>query len=239
MQEPVEERLKQLLVLGREHYERREFDRAEHLLSQLIAREDGFADVHNMMGVILHERGDFEQASNHFARALELNPLYTEARLNLVVCYNDLGRYNDAREVYDLLHAPSATDGRGQRDDFALGKIANMHADIAQAYADAGCVQEAIAEMERACTLRPRFADLRVKLASMYRDAAMNDRAVVALEAACQSNPAYAPARVALGVAVLSAGDAELARAHFERALSIDPDAKNAQMYLRLLRSRV
>lgn len=235
----VEERTKQLLVLGREHYERREFDRAEQMLSEILRFEDGYADVHNMMGIILHGRGDFEQASIHFARALELNPVYTEARLNLVVCYNDLGRYTEARAVYDLLHAPNATDGRGLRDDYAIGKIANMHAAVAQAYADAGCPDEALAEMGRACALRPGFADLRVKLAAMYRDVGQGDRALAELETACLSNPTYAPARIALGVAILAAGRADEARTHFERALAIDPQSRNAAMYLRLLATRV
>lgn len=233
----VEERIKHLLVLGRGHYERKEYDKAEPLLTQVLAAHDRYADVHNMMGVILHERGELDLAADHFARAIALNPGYTEARLNLVVCFNDLGRSNEARAVYDELGHSKNDGGRGSRDDFALGKIANMHADIAQAYVEAGCPKEAIEELKRACALRPKFADLRVKLASYYADAGMPQQGREELEKACEANPAYVPARIALGVAYLSLGQPEQARHHFELALAIDPTARTARMYLRYLDS--
>src|SRR6185295_11354158 len=136
----MDERVKQLLVLGREHYERREYDRAEHVLRQVLEKTDRYADVYNMLAVILHEKGDFVAAERHFERAVELNPNYTEALLNLAVTYNDLGKYEAAREVYARI---KRGDGKGGLDPFARGKIANMHADLAQAYSDAGCNPEA------------------------------------------------------------------------------------------------
>src|SRR5262245_3768988 len=99
----MDERLKQLLVLGREHYERREYDRAEHVLRQVVEKTDRFADVYNMLAVILHERGDFAGAEKYFEHAVELNPNYTEALLNLAVTYNDLGKYEAARQVYSRI----------------------------------------------------------------------------------------------------------------------------------------
>jgi hypothetical protein len=43
----MDARLKSLLVLGKEHYERREFDRAEQAFHEVLAAGDHFADVHN------------------------------------------------------------------------------------------------------------------------------------------------------------------------------------------------
>src|SRR5271166_836988 len=96
----MDERLKQLLVLGREHYERREYDHADRVLRQVLEITDRYADVFNMLAVIAHDRGDFIAAEAFFERALELNPHYTEALLNLAVTYNDLGKYEAARRVY-------------------------------------------------------------------------------------------------------------------------------------------
>ena len=42
---PMDDHVKQLLLLGREHYEKREFDKAEYLLKQVVAETDRFADV--------------------------------------------------------------------------------------------------------------------------------------------------------------------------------------------------
>ena len=81
----MNERVKQLLVLGREHYGKREFEKAEQLLRMVLEEEDRYADVHDMLGVIAHSRGNFLVAERHFERALEINPSYTEAALRLQV----------------------------------------------------------------------------------------------------------------------------------------------------------
>src|SRR3954464_15602598 len=114
----MDERLKQLLVLGREHFDRREYERAEHVLRQVLDHTDRYADVYNMLAVILHERGDFVAAQRFFERAVELNPNYTEALLNLSVTYNDLGKYEAARQVYGRIKR--AADGM-VLDPFAKG----------------------------------------------------------------------------------------------------------------------
>ncbi|WP_437481536.1 tetratricopeptide repeat protein [Sorangium sp. So ce1014] len=232
----MDDRLKQLLVLGREHYERREYDLAEHALRQILEKTDRFADVFNMLGVILHERGDFLAAEAHFERAVQLNEHYTEALLNLAVTYNDLGKYEAARQVYSRIRRGEG-DG-GVLDPFARGKIANMHADLAQAYADAGCAQEAIAELKRAVALCPTFVDLQLRLGTMYRDAGNLPLAREHYAAACDANPKYAPARVLLGVALHSLGASEHAIAEWHQALAIEPDNKTARMYLRMVEAQ-
>ncbi len=228
----MDEHLKQLLLLGREHYQKREFDKAEYLLRQVVAATDRYADVFDMLGVIAHSRGDFAQAEQHFEKAVALNPNYTEAQLNLMVTYNDLGKYDSAREIYSRIRSRGAEGGSG--DPFAKGKIANMHADVSQAYQDCGMVSEAIAELEKAVNLCPQFADLRTRLASLYRDTSQMQRAREQLELAKAANPNYAQARVLLGVVLLSAGEVTPAREEFETVLKADPDNKSAQMYLKI-----
>jgi len=185
-----------------------------------------------MLAVILHERGDFVAAERYFERAVELNPNYTEALLNLAVTYNDLGKYEAARQVYAQIKRGS--DGT-LLDPFARGKIANMHADIAQAYADAGCRQEAIEELKRAVGLCPGFADLQTRLGTLYRDVGNLALAREHYTAARDANPKYVAARVLLGVALLSLGSSDQAVAEWREALTIDPDNKNAKMYLRMV----
>src|SRR5687767_1416498 len=108
----MDDHLKQLLLLGREHYQNREYDKAEYLLRQVIDKTDQYADVHHMLGVITHSRGDFGEAERHFERAVELNPNYTEAQLNLMVTYNDLGKYEEARELYAKMRHRGEGTGR-------------------------------------------------------------------------------------------------------------------------------
>ncbi len=229
----MDDHVKQLLLLGREHYQKRELDKAEYLLRQVVAATDRFADVFDMLGVIAHSKGDFAQAERYFEKAVSLNPNYTEAQLNLMVTYNDLGKYEAARQIYgQIRHRGSG--GPAKADPFAKGKIANMHAEISQAYLDAGMVPEAVFELERAVALCPGFADLRTKLATLYRDTNQPERAREQLEAARDSNPNYGQARLLLGVMHLSAGEFAPAIAEFDAVLLRDGENKSALMYRKL-----
>jgi tetratricopeptide (TPR) repeat protein len=229
----MDDHLKQLLLLGREHYQKREYDKAEYLLLQVVAQTDTYADVHHMLGVITHSRGDFQQAEHHFEKAVELNPNYTEAQLNLMVTYNDLGKYDNARALYASMRSRTQGADR-QLDPFAKGKIANMHADLSNAYHDVGMVPEAILEMEKAVALCPTFVDLRTRLGVLYKDTGDLARAREHFETAKNINPKYLQARVQLGVLLLSAGDAAVAAEEFRAVLAEDPENKSAQTYLRI-----
>src|SRR5262249_6220327 len=148
---------------------------------------------------ICHDRGDFAAAEQFFERAVEINPNYTEALLNLAVTYNDLGKYEAARQVYARVRG-AGKPGDGGLDPFVRGKIANMHADLAQAYSDAGCRGDAIDQLRRAVDLCPTYADLQTRLGTLYRDDNNLILARRCYEAARASNGRFVPARVLLGV---------------------------------------
>ncbi|MGC4064271.1 MAG: tetratricopeptide repeat protein [Polyangiaceae bacterium] len=222
---------RQLLLLGREHFERGEYEKAGYLLRQVAHRFDRFADVHHMLGVIAHNAGDFARAQTHFERAIALNPNYTEAQLSLMVTYNELGQYEAARRLYAQVQARAPS---GSVDPFVKGKLANLHAEIAQAYVDAGMLAQAIRELDKAVQLAPHFADLHVKLGLLYRDIGEIGLARDQLVMARDINPNYVHARLSLGTLLLGIGQHEAARQEFDCILKTDPGHKLARMYLRL-----
>src|SRR5262245_51287504 len=233
----MDDHIKQLLLLGREHYGKREYDKAEPLLRQVAKHTDRLADVFDMLGVIAHSNGAFVLARDWFERALVLNPNYTEAQLNLMVTLNDLGEYVEARKLYGQIK------NRGQQreaaDTFVKGRIANMHAEISQAYSDVGMQVEAIQELEKAVALCPNFPDLRTRLGVQYRDAGDRERAIEQFERAKTDNPEYLQARLMLGVLHLSSGEHDIAEREFSAVLERDPENTGARMYLRIARAQL
>jgi tetratricopeptide (TPR) repeat protein len=228
----MDERIKQWIAQGKEHYEKREFDQAEQLFIKVLSYSDRFADIHNMMGVIHHDRGRLTAARESFERALSLNPRYTEAALNLVVTYNDLKLYEDAQRIYkDMV---DLTGGPQDMEPYAQGKIANLHAEVAQAYLDVGLLSESVQELRKAINLCPHFADLRLKLANVYRQWGEPVAARLELEEAVKVRPGYIPARIALGVVLLILGHTDEAIAQWQEVVKLDPENKSAQMYLRM-----
>jgi tetratricopeptide (TPR) repeat protein len=236
----MDDRLRQLLARAREHYDRNELDRAEHLLAQVLERSDAHADVHHMMGMILHGRGQFLRARAHFERAVGLNPSYTEASLSLVVCLNDLGEYERAKEIHMRVRALAKPAGETRvRDPYALGRLANMHAELSDAYAQSGYPEEAAAELEKAVHLRPGFADLWVRLGSLRRELGQLDSARDAFVAACEANPLFPTARVQLGIVLALLGRNDEAKAALLEALELDAENKLARLHLRLVDERL
>jgi len=234
----MDDTLKNDLLLGREHYERREYEAAEKRLLEVVKQTQSYADVFNMLGVIQHDRGDFQEARKYFEKAVEINPSYTEASLNLAVTYNDLGLYSEARKAYADMRERAVGDSK-MPDPFARKKIANMHGELAAAYAEYGMLHEAVSEYRKGLRLAPEFADLRTKLGNVLRELGDLDGAKMEYREALRHNPKYVLAHVVLGVTFLTQGRRDEASECFETALGIDPANKSAQMYLRMVRGNV
>lgn len=226
--------IKHHLNVGREYYDAGEYDKAETHLLEVLKHHDGFADVHNMIGVIRYQRGQVEVARPSFERALEINPRYTDASLNLAVCYNELGRYDDAKAVYSRAAGeddkdPAALD---KLDAFVRGKIANLHNDLGQAYTAVGLLEKAVAEYKKALELCPTFVDIRTRLGTTLRDVGQLDAAIEELTAVRDTAPDYVPGRINLGVTLFQAKRVDEAKAEWQFVLEKDPENRSAKLYL-------
>lgn len=230
----MDERVRQLIALGREHYNAGEYEVAEDYLAQVVRTHRGFPDVFNMLGVIYHSSGRHEEAEQAFEAALRINPNYTDAALNLSVAYNDMGKYVQARAVYERVMNNSQTQPRSL-DPFARGKLANMHADLGEVYGSMGLYDEAVREYGNALALCPEFVDLRTRLGNVFRDMGHYDRAIVEFEHVKQQKPHYIPARIHLGVTLFSLGRREEAIAEWRSVLDHDRHNKSARLYLRMV----
>ena len=136
----MDDQVRELVALGKEHFHRGDYSLAAGHLEQVVARGAAFADVHHMLGIIYHHLGEFESAQKAFQKALEINPNYVEAALNLAITCNDLGQYERAQQVYGNALARARTrqvrepNGDEPLDTYTRGKIANLHAAVADGY---------------------------------------------------------------------------------------------------------
>ncbi len=231
----IDERLRQLLAIGKEHYEAREFVPAEPYLRQVAEALPEYADVQNMLGVTFFQQEKYELAREAFERALKVNPNYTEAALNLAVTYNELGSYAEGAKLHESVAA--ACTQKGSLDPFVRGKIANMHAEIARAYEDYRLYDDAISQYREALRLCPEFADIRTQLGDVLRDSGDVASAEKEYRSAKKSNSNYIPSRVHLGMALFIQGKTAEAIEEWERALELDPNNRLAQTSLRMVQS--
>lgn len=238
----MDDQLRELVALGKEHFQRGDFSLAAGHFEQVLARGAAWADVHHMLGLIYHHLGEFESAQRAFERALQINPGYVEAALNLAIVCNDLGQYERAQQVYGTALArarsrsPREPNGDEPLDSYTRGKIANLHAAVGDGYLSVRRPNDAAAEYRRALSLCPTFVDLRLKLAGALREAGDLDGSLAEFRLAVQHAPAYVPARAALGTALYAGGKLDDAIAQWEEVLRMDPSHRTAGMYLKLAR---
>ena len=233
----LDERLRKYLEQGRAAYHAGDFEAAEKYLESVLEQHRGFADVHNILGVIRHHRGEFSRARERLEEALQLNPRYTDAALNLAITYNHLGMFDEAKALYSGILSETG-NGQGHTDPFVLGKLANMHADLADAYASSGMISDAVREYRRAIYLRPDFPDLRTRLAATLRDSGDLDAALLELISARDRHPSYIPARLALGMAFLVLGKIDEAMTEWNAILLQDPTNTRAKLYLQMAQNQ-
>jgi tetratricopeptide (TPR) repeat protein len=231
----MDERLRELLNRGREHYAAREYERAERYLAELAREQIAYADVYDMLGVIYHQQGRLVDAETMFKEALRINPAYTEAALNLAVTLNDLGKYREAKDIYQTAMTASKNAPR-HLDPFAKGKIANMHADVGAAYHAVGLYEDAVREYEHALALCPKFVDIRTKLGSTFREMGNIPAAVREFERVKLENPKFVAGRLHLGLSYYAQGRRAEAAEEWQEVLAIAPENKSAHMYLAMVR---
>ncbi|HVT05821.1 MAG TPA: tetratricopeptide repeat protein [Polyangia bacterium] len=231
LRQPDQAHVVALVTRGRAHYAAGEHPEALACLTEALREGAAYADVFQMVGVMVHQQGRLTDAEEMFRQALRLNPSYTEAALNLVVTLNDLGKYAEAQSIYAQVmqavkHAPR------ELDPFVRGKIANMHAELGATYRAVGAHEDAVREYRRALALCPTFGDVRTALAKTLQEAGDLPAAIRELEAVKTEQPGFVPALLHLGLAYQAAGRTPDAVQQWRDVLQVDPANRTAKMYL-------
>ena len=205
-----------IVAAADEHFRRAEYAQAQPHYEKLIQQDVRYPDVFNHLGVIYHLSGRLREARWCFEQALELNPGYLEASLNLTVTCNELGEYGSS--VRTIQRARRGTEETN--DSFRRGKVANTHRTLAQAYIELGRPEDAVHEYGRALRLCPQFHDIRLELVHLLRIRGDLQRAREELALILQLDPNHQDARAMMGVLEMEAGDRELGLKHLRAVVS-------------------
>jgi tetratricopeptide (TPR) repeat protein len=223
-----------LLARARDRFTVQDYYGAIYLLEEIVAAGRAFADVHHLMGVSLSLLGRPDEALAQFARALELNPRYLEALIHQGLVLSELGRAREAEESFRRA-AESVAPSSGGLPAPVAARLANQHAELADAYAEAGALGRAIEQYEEALALGPGFHDLRYRMARVMLEAGRALEAREALEEVVRARPNFVDAEAALGLAHFLSGDGVGARDVWKACLSRRPENARVEAYLAML----
>lgn len=219
---------------ARERFALQDYYGAVHLLEEALATGRAFADAHHLLGLCRSLLGQPDQALAAFEAAVQLNPRYAEALIHRGLVLNQLGRSAEAEESF---RRASALEGprTGRFSPHVAARLANQHAALGEAYAEAGALADAVEQFQKAVELGPAFIDLRYRLARLMLDAGNPLGAREELERVLQARPGFVEAQASLGLAYYLAGDASEARRVWREALARQPENARIAAYLAMM----
>jgi tetratricopeptide (TPR) repeat protein len=226
-----------LLSLARERFAVRDYHGAALLLTSLTQEGPAFADAFNLLGLSLALVDRASDALVAFDQALRVNPRYVEAYLNRAVVLNELGREGEAQSSMARAIELGAADESGYPAVVA-NKLANAHLSLGNAYREAGSIDHAIAQYERALELRPRFQDVRLALGRALVEAGRFTDAGGVLDEVLRLRPSWLDAMLLRGLAAYLQGDLDTAGTIWDDASARHPEEPRLEIYRSMLARR-
>ena len=213
------------------------------ILNEIIVDPDVtkslLAQSYFMMANIFHMRGEIGKSIKGFTKCLSLEPGHTDAAISLSVVYNDIGKYEEAKKVFE--QANSRVKYGKEKDEFEDDhinkKFALKHFELAEMYMTYNRLDEALFEFNKVVGLDPDYLEARVRIAKVYAKKNFITKSLDELKKLKNEHPNYLPARIALGVLYYGHGRVLEAQSEWERVLVKDPRNEEALMYINLSRT--
>ncbi len=209
------------------------FQAAEELVRSALNEMGPYPNLLNLMGLVFHRQSLFSQAIEYFEQSIASNPRFLEAALNLSATYADLGFYEQAEKVYDA--AVMLFQDKDVLPDLILGRIANLHNATALGYEQAGLLEDATLEFQKALTIYPKMPDVRLKLAKIYLELELFQSSKEQLKFILGQNPSHIEALNLLGSVCYRLGDSDEASRYWQKSQNLNPHDKTSRTYIRTM----
>jgi protein O-GlcNAc transferase len=230
-------------------YQRKDHIAAEHFLRQALHTCPNDAQIHYLLGNILSEKGDSDEAVMHYRESLVIDPQFAEAYNNLGLVLQAKGRFGEAIKCYEkALEADPALNGiyynlatvYHDMKDFEKAEIhyrkavehnpndADAHYNLANVLRECNRIDDSLVYYQAALKLDPGLADAYNNMGSIFSDRGLFDNAVSCFMKALQLNPNVPDIYSNLGIVFKEQGQSDKALEYFETALKINPSFADA-----------
>lgn len=223
----------QLIDEARSAFIEGDYKTAEPLLNQPTLLNSKNPEVLQMLATIYYDQGKFNKAISTFKKALEIDPSYTDAAVGLSIILNDIGRYEDARKIFE--EAKAQLDAKKQASEPSINeKFAAKHAELADMYLQFHRYEESAEQYLRALQLSSKKVDLTLRLAECHIQAGQKDKAIKELKALLQIDPRLTAPRLKLGLILYNSHHIAEAVDQWENILRYDAKNQDALRYLKM-----
>jgi tetratricopeptide (TPR) repeat protein len=213
------EELERTLQRAREAHEAGRLEDAEAGYRRALVLAPVLAEVRHLLGVVLFQRGDLEQAAGLLAEACRQAPDSAEFARNQGLVLGELGRVAEAGAAFQRALELEPQDPRSRL------QLASLHH-------RAGDAATALRHYRLALERLPELAELHHQVALCHLQLGDPQAALAALDQCLAREPNHAHARESRGRALLVAGRVAEAGAELEALLNAAPRRAEAQRLL-------
>jgi len=227
-----------------------DFAGAKAILEPVVAKDEQDVQAVFYLGVAETALKETDSAIEHFEKALELDPKFVDASLNLSALLLDLERFEEAVAVADqgLKHAPgdlSLTQNKALALSYGGQPAAAVEplqlvvekkpqdegmrfllAEALHAKGDSVAAQKHLAQLDDS-----QSREVLASIADLYGRMKAWDRCIAALDSAAAKQPA-AELLITRGLCKHGKNDENGAKADFEAAIALDSGSAKAHFYL-------
>ena len=200
-------------MLALAYLKQKNFDKALQVARDLVKVNPDSAYPQNLLGIILGAKGDIRQAKDAFAKALQLDPKFSSAALNLARLDVQEGRLDRARERLDAVLLHNENDVSAM---LALAQLADAENDR----------EQALEWLEKVRAADPTAMGPRLVLIRYYSRVGKLDRAREIAREAETIDSRNPQTLLALGRIELGSKEFSAAVKTFGKAVELSPDAQ-------------
>jgi len=183
----------------------------ETLWRDTLRKNPRCAMAHNNLGSLLERRGQFDQATHHYAEAVRIEPNFAEA-------HNHLGSMRIAQGRIDqaIAHYVEAIRIKPH--------YADAHNNLGVALSKRGDMGRAFEHYQRALGIRPDHVEAQFNLGVALTGLGRLDQAAVCYGEVLRLDPNHVKAHNNLAMLLAKRDRTTEAIAHYERAITLQPD---------------
>ena len=199
--------------------------------SATLKNDPGKKTAMHLLGTCFYLQGQLGKSIEAFQKILSVDPKHTDSAVSLSIIYNDIGRYDEARKIYQVANQSLQLKRQGS-DELLDRKFALKHVELGDLYFKFHRYDDALEDYAKAVRLDPRQLEIRIKLAKVYAKKGFTTRAIQELQQLCREHEDFVAARVQLGLMYSSQDNVIDAQLEWERARALDPSNEELLTYL-------
>lgn len=183
-------------------------------------------------GLVLTNRGEQERAIPYYRQAIDHDPTFITAHFNLASTYSGVGRYDEARAVYEAALAGDIESSAKQWHMSPVTLRSLYETEIAVLDSATGNTQAAREGLEAVLAKSPNLIRAQDSYANVLQTRGETAATIDALRAKLAANPEDNTSRLVLGNLLWKSGRVEDARSVCDAAIEREPTSALANFIL-------